>query len=78
MGRRRPASVDQPGKQLVVRQGDYEQPYQFAENVQIQDGKTSVTAADLEKSVGRYVRIRYAVDGDKRVASRIEVLPKKG
>lgn len=71
-------SVDASSKAIVVRQGEHEQRYTLHEDVRLQEGRTALDVAGLEKGVGRYVTIRYEGAGDDRVADRVNVLARKG
>ena len=70
-------SVDTTSNTVVVRQGQHEQRYQLATDVRVQ-GKDVAGASDLDKSLGRYVSLRYGLSGDARVADRVNVLDRKG
>lgn len=71
-------SVDQSSKEFVLQQGQHKQPYRFSDEVKIQDGKADVTAADLEKGIGRHITLRYTLDGEVRTADRIVLREKRG
>jgi hypothetical protein len=70
-------SVDAPGKAIVVRQGEHEQRYELREDVDVR-GRAAAGLDELDKGIGHQVTIRYELDGESRVANRVNVLDRKG
>ena len=65
--------VDTAANTVVVKQGLHEQTYKLGTDLRVQDGKKSLKADDLAGSIGRRVTVKYAADGDARVAARINL-----
>lgn len=71
-------SIDAASKAIVVKQGEHEQRYQLGEEVTVFEGRSTLGVDGLDQGIGRQVRVRYELDGETRVASRVNVVGKKG
>ena len=66
-------SVDAAAGTINVKQGSHEQTYKLAPELRIQDGRKTLKAEDLSGNIGRHLTVKYAADGDSRVAARINL-----
>ena len=65
--------VDAAAGSITVKQGIHEQTYTLAPEVRVQDGRKSLKAEDLAGSIGRRLTVKYAAEGESRVAARINL-----
>ena len=66
-------SADAAARTIEVKTGQSLQTYTIAENAKLDQGKTSLQAADLANATGQRITIWYTIDGDTRVASRVKL-----
>jgi hypothetical protein len=65
--------VDAAAGTIAVKQGIHEQTYKLAPEVRVQDGRKSLETKDLSGSIGRRLTVKYATDGESRIAARINL-----
>jgi hypothetical protein len=65
--------VDQAARSIVVKQGSHDMTFVLAPNATILEGKKTLQTSDLAGDVGHHVKVRYTMNGDSKVADRIEV-----
>lgn len=67
--------VDTQASTIDVRQGEHIETYTLAPDASfVYEGKKAVDGETLAGSVGHFITVRFAADGDARVANRVNVL----
>ena len=64
---------DPAAKSLVVKQGAHEMTFTLKSDAQLMQCKKTVQASDLTSDVGHNVKVRYKMDGNTKLADRIEI-----
>jgi hypothetical protein len=63
-------STDAGARTIEVKTGQSLKTYTIAEDARLDQGKTSLQAADLANATGQRITIWYTTNGDTRIASR--------